>query len=49
MKKQDFRAIWVYKKDLEFFKAEANKKDLKLCSMFNRMMKKYFPKKYEGE
>jgi hypothetical protein len=45
--KQDFGAIWAYKKDLEFFKAEADKRDLKLCSMFNRMMKKCFPKRYK--
>lgn len=47
---KDFMLIRVLRKDFLIFKEEANKKDeMKHSVLFHKMMKKYFPKKYEGE
>lgn len=47
MKCIDFKTINVYAKDHEILSSEAARKDYKMCVMFNKIMKKNFPKRYE--
>jgi len=47
MSDKDFGAIRIYKKDHAIFKSIADEKGFKLCTLFNKIMKKFYPKKYE--
>ena len=46
----DYQSIKVFHCDYAILKKIAkNKDDMKLCALFNKMMKKCFPKEYRKE
>ena len=49
MKNKDFKTVNAHKKDHAVLSDEAEKRGYKMCVMLNKILKKYFPKKYEEE